>query len=119
MKLTKKQIKKYLEFLVNNKHYMGLTDFDIELKNNARNLGGDLAEVKPDDLEKKLLIELSNDFLKAKPKEQANILFHELIHARVAIMNERQAKGDTAYFEECFVNDLVRGFERGGIIKWN
>jgi len=118
MKLKNKQIKKYLEFLVNNKHYVGLTDFDITLKSNTRGLGGDLAEVKPDDLEKKLVIELSDDFLKAKKEEQANILFHELVHARVALMSERKSKGDDAYFEECFVNDIVRGFERGGVIKW-
>ena len=119
MKLNKKQLNKYLDFLYNQKHLIGLTDYDIILNTEIKILGNNLAEVKAEHLEKKLTITLGEGFNKKTEETQKNILLHELVHSRFALMRQQQDEGNNDYFEECFINDLVRGFERFGELKWN
>lgn len=108
MNVTKGQMIKFLTFLDENKQYVGLSDYRIIIKMDV--LKNIEAEVLPDIFEKELEVTLSEGFLKNTEEKQLNILFHELIHARVEIFNKMIEKNRELQ-EELLVNDLTRGFE--------
>jgi len=111
MRIKDRTFKKHIKYLDKNKKLVGLTDWHIFMRIHTKQME-DLAEVIIDDLEKILKITLSDTFLTLTQRSQKNILLHELLHARVNLMTKQQEKGDNEYFEELFVNDIVRGFER-------
>lgn len=68
------------------------------------------ADAFPNIYEKELEVRLYDDFWEQTPKRKANILLHELIHAKFSIYNH-MIREHVATMEEHFVNDLVRGLE--------
>lgn len=116
MKLTTKQLDKYLDFMNYYKPYVGLSDWIVTLKVKLIK-GGDLAGVLVEAHEKEMILTISEEFLKETDKKQLNILFHELVHARVACFNQR-AREHTYILEEDMVNDLTRGYEELTRLKW-
>ena len=111
MKIETKLLKKYIRFLENNKQYVGFADWNIKLATNAKDMGDSYAQVEADIYEKIIKVELSLDFLKKTPREQCNILFHELVHGRISAFKKRCDEHNMLE-EEHMVNDLVRGFEK-------
>jgi len=108
--LTKEQQKKYLKFLDDYKQYVGLSDWNILLCTTTKNDSSCMAEAEPNIYEKRINITLMDSFLSASEKNQTNILFHELLHARVCI-KEKLVEEHSDIEEEHMVNDIVRGFE--------
>ena len=119
MKLSRKVINKYLKYLRNHSSRVGLSDYDIKLSVKTKDLGDDLATVQFSHLEKELTITLSNDLIGETDDKQMNVLLHELVHGRVAVMKIEMGEGNNEYFEELFVNDIVRGFERHKKLVWD
>jgi len=116
MKLTKRQIDKYLIFLNEYKVYVGLHDWKIML--DIELLKGDsLAHTQPDNMEKEMIVTLSEEFLDKSETVQCNILFHELMHGKVCIHNN-MIRAHVAILEEHFVNDITRGFEKALEKEW-
>ena len=113
VKLTERQIKKYLTFLEEYKSLVGFDGWITGLDTKTSDMEAGLAQVLIDIYEKTIKVILSNDFL-AKPKnEQAHILFHELVHSRISVVRERIMEHHKIE-EEHMVNDIVRGFEQYG-----
>jgi hypothetical protein len=117
MKLTKKVRQKYIDFLEFYKTCVGLSDWKIFLCTDTTDKGDSKAEVESDAYEKTLKIELSHEFPKLTDKEQKNVLFHELVHARVNV-TELLIKNHKDIEEEHMVNDIVRGFEELADLEW-
>jgi hypothetical protein len=115
MKLTKHQKKKYLDFMNHTKRYIGLSDWNVIIKSKIADMDK-FATVMTDMYEKELVIELSIDFMKFHPDRQKNILFHELTHARMSIIEIKIDEFKTIEVEHC-VNDIVRGFEKMKLFK--
>ena len=109
-RLTKTQIKKYLTFLEEFKSVLGFSDWHVEIATETKEKEA-LASVEPDILEKNLKIVLSEEFLKKPKNKQANILFHELVHGRIAAHKEYLEEYRTIS-EEHLANDITRGFEK-------
>ena len=117
VKLSKKQIKRYLNFLGENKCLIGLSDWTIILHTHTDKLGTKtLATVSTDIWEKELNVTVTEDFLKKSIQKQNNILLHELIHVRIRYFRERVSEFESIE-EEHLVNDLTRGFEKIGKLE--
>jgi len=101
----------YLEFLDEYKQYIGLTDWNIKIATEAIGLGDAHAEAEANIWNKEIKVTLSTSFLSLSNEEKANVLFHELVHARFSIY-EKRVEEITAQEEETFINDIVRGHER-------
>ncbi len=99
-----------LQHLHQHKSILGLSDWSISLNPKAPIEGDCYATVTPNTWEKTLEISLMPDFHKQSDNRQKNILLHELIHARVAIAQDK-IKQHTEIEEEHLVNDLTRGIE--------
>lgn len=109
--ITKKQIGKFLNFLAEHRSCVGFSDWSIDLINEATDLGPSiLARVETNMYEKKLTIDISEEFLTKSEERQARIFFHELVHARVRYTEEKINEFKHIE-EEHLVNDLVRGFD--------
>jgi len=113
VRLSKYQIKKYMKFLMDNRQYVGLSDWTIILKTELLTEGENYASSTVNKLEKELTIQLSTNFLKESKAKQANILFHELVHARLGYMYQKIDEYREVE-EEHMINDLVRGYETLG-----
>ena len=119
MKITKTQQKKIIEFLEYYKQFVGLSDWTVMLAIDAKGLGDDtLAIVEPNIYEQTLKFGLSEEFFKKDEKKQVNILFHELVHGRVCVFSKKLEELQEI-IEEHMVNDLVRGFEKFGVLKYD
>jgi hypothetical protein len=118
MRLKTRQITKYLKFLNKHKTLVGFSDWNTFIGIKTKKLNSALATIICDSLEKTMMIKLSDEFVNLKNSQQANILLHELLHGRVSVMREFQEKGDNIFFEEMFVNDIVRGFEMHKQLKF-
>jgi len=111
MRLKTRQLNKCLKFLNKHKTLVGFSDWNVFVGIKTKKLNSALANIVCDNLEKTMMINFDDSFLNLKKIQQENILLHELVHGRVSIMKELQEKGDNNFFEEMFVNDVVRGFE--------
>lgn len=111
-------IKKFVKFLDNNKHYVGLSEWKIFVAIEPTEGKDALAEVDADIYEKTLKISLSESFMNSDKEKQANILFHELVHGKFEIY-KKQLEEHIDILEEHMVNDLVRGFEKYVKFKFN
>ena len=115
-KFTKsKEYHKYIKFLNENKHLVGLTDWSMIV---GLGVVGEtnFAEVGCDILEKELKIGISEEFRKESNARKANILMHELIHGRITVFNE-ELNARKNLEEEKLTNDLTRGIERIKVLK--
>jgi hypothetical protein len=112
VKLSKKQITRYLNFLSKHKHLVGFSDWTIILKIAQPNSEciSTIASVGIDIWEKELTIRLTDSFLEKTKEKQENVLLHELIHGRVMMFKEKVKKFSDEE-EEYLVNDLARGME--------
>jgi len=106
-----KRDRRIVNFLEDNKKYTGLSEYKILLSLKPSVRDDAYAELDVNILEKTLKIQLSKEFYLKNPIDQRNILFHELVHARVEVM-KKLTEQFSEHLEEDFVNDLVRGFER-------
>ena len=109
-KIEEKEFEKYKRFLNKCKGLMGLSDYRILLESERAKME-EFAEVDSDIHEKIMKISLSDKFYDAGNHQKKNILFHELVHGRVDIFNQKVEKL-TSEEEEDLVNDIVRGFEK-------
>ena len=109
-KEQEKEFERYKNFLNKCKGLMGLSDYRILLEPGRANIG-EFAEVDSDIHEKIMKISLSDKFYEAGNHQKKNILFHELVHGRIYIFNQKVEKL-TSEEEEDLVNDIVRGFEK-------
>lgn len=121
--MKKKDKKKYNKFLKEKKRLVGLSDYKVEVdpevfEELGETIGDSEARAVVDVLEKEVYIILSDCFKDLEPVEQKNILLHELVHARYELLDKFKSVGSNEFFEEDFVNDLVRGFERHKELKW-
>lgn len=105
-----KEFEKYKKFLNRYKGFMGLSDYRIVLETERAKIE-EFAEVDADIHEKIIKISLSDKFYEAGTSQRKNILFHELVHARIDIFDTKVGKLKTEE-EEDMVNDIVRGFEK-------
>jgi len=105
----KTEIEKYKRFLDKYKSYVGMGDYRVVLEPKTKIEG--FAEVDTDYYEKIIKISLSDKFYETGISQRKNILFHELVHARIDAFDSKvnKLKEDE---EEEFVNDIVRGFEK-------
>jgi hypothetical protein len=103
--------KKYLDFLEDHKHIVGLSDWTIKVNLKEFEESGTIARAVPDYYEKEMVIYLSEAFLKMEDSRKVNILLHELIHGRVLLFNLMVEEFELKE-EELMVNDITRGFER-------
>ena len=115
--ITNEKHKIFAEFLNEHKSLAGLSDWNIVLSKKLKNGKDSYAEVLTDSLEKEIEIMLYSSFMKFNEKRQANILMHELVHARVSVYKEQIEKLQED-LEENLVNDITRGFERLGKLKF-
>ena len=115
--LTKKQIKKILDFMYKYRSLVGFSDWEIQLAIELVPIDNAAAEVTPCILEKIIRVKLTPEFITFPEKQQANILFHELVHGRVIAMQTKMEEF-IAIEEEHMVNDLVRGFEMHKKLSW-
>lgn len=116
MKLTKEQILKYIKIFEEYKSYIGLSDWNIKIAEKLSNKDKVYAEITPDILEKVMLVQLNKTLFELSEIEQNKVLLHELIHARVLLV-QLYLEEHQMVFEEHLVNDLVRGFEKFGFFK--
>ena len=110
MKIKEKTLKKYLKFLGNNAPLAGFAGWHITLCATTKPMGTSYAIINSDIYEKTLYLELSDAFTKLPKKRQANILLHELIHARLDYC-EKKINEYRDIETEHAVNDIVRGIE--------
>lgn len=108
---------KYLRFLNDYKKYVGLSEWNVILKEKTITRSDAYAEVETEPLEKEMTVSLTTDFLRLGDKRQINILMHEIVHARVNVYTEETEKAQEK-FEEDMVNDLTRGLEKLGELKF-
>jgi len=114
--LKDKKFDKYKDFLNVYKPLVGLSDWKIIL--GIGEVDKDtLAALDTNLLEQTLTIGLSEEFFKLSKKRQKNVLFHELLHARVSVFRERYREFKDLE-EEYMVNDLVRGMELVSVLKF-
>lgn len=116
LKLKKGKIIKYLKFLNKYKELVGFAGWKVFLYNKVEP-NDSIARIWADAAEKELEIYLFESFLELSDDQQKNVLFHELVHARVAYFRVLSNRA-TGFLEEDLVNDLVRGFEKFGDFKW-
>jgi hypothetical protein len=114
--MKEKQRQKYIDFLDEYKKYVGLSDWKIFVVAEPKEMES-LAEVESNIYEKEMQVTLSKQFFKVTNARRMNILFHELVHARVDI-GQLKAKHAVDIEEEQIVNDIVRGFECLKIFKF-
>ena len=107
--LSKKERLKYLKYLNKYKGLVGFGDWSVKMGIEYKE-ASHIAEVFTDYLEKELEVQLYTLFKDLNDEKQKNVLFHELVHARIHYFNKLKDK-TTEFFEEDLVNDLVRGFE--------
>ena len=105
-----KELEKYKKFLNQYKGYMGLSDYRIVIESERAKME-EFAEADSDIHEKIMRISLSDKFYEAGIYQKKNILFHELVHGRIDIFNQKVEKL-TSDEEEDLANDIVRGFEK-------
>ena len=118
MNLSKSDIIKYVNFLDRYKRYVGLGDYKILLANTYLDNGDIYAEVSANIYEKTLKIALSTRIIDVDDKRKINILFHELVHARICVHNKRLEEINELE-EEDLANDLTRGFDELGDLKFD
>jgi len=114
MELNKKQIEEYVRLGREVGDLIGLREYDILISDTLIDLKENLAEVDVDIFEKRIMIELAEQFLSKSKREQENILIHEIVHSRVCVWVAKQKqifKSSTQFLEEDFVNDITRGIE--------
>lgn len=121
--MKQKNKEKYDKFLQDKKNLVGMSDYKIEVNSNIfKELGEEIGESEAramvDIIEKEVYLLVTEYFEDLEGEEQKNILFHELIHARYELLNKLKRVGSNEFFEEDFVNDIVRGFEKHKKLKW-
>ena len=110
---------KIKEFLEKNKQHIGFADYKLTVTFDKIFVEGELALVTTDYLEKTIVVDVSNKFMKKKDSKQKNVLLHELWHGRYGVFEEKvkskveKVRDDE---EEDMINDYVRALE-AGIIK--
>ena len=104
-----KNVIRYLNFLNDSKHLVGLSDWQIRINEKAVQTDY-LAQAIPDIFEKIVFIDLTDKFLESTEAQKRNILIHELVHVRYVIKEQIQDKM-TEFLEEDLINDIVRGLE--------
>ena len=103
--------KSFVNFLETNKDLVGLSDYMVKFSMEPMKDPNSIARVEPDYLENTIKVQVNDDFLKLEKSRQANILLHELIHARIGIF-AKKVDNFRLQEEELLVNDLTRGLER-------
>lgn len=107
-KITQPQLKKFLNFMEENKYMVGLHGWKMLMKPECFT-GESLAACEPNIYEQTLVVELNDDFLKLDEEQQESILIHELVHGRINIF-QKIVEELVSYEEERLANDLERGF---------
>lgn len=110
-----KDLIRFTEFLKDNKALVGLADYTIYVDKKVEE-GNNFAEVNVDMFEKTLDFKFNKKFFLCDEKRRINILFHELVHARICVYRQ-YIEEHMKVIEEHLVNDLVRGFERHNKFK--
>lgn len=98
------------EIMNSFKDKFGLADYKIFINSNKFTSDGTIAKMDFNWFEKELVLQLSEDFFELPEEKQYNVLIHELLHARVGLLEFVKSRL-TADLEEQFVNDVVRGIE--------
>lgn len=109
MEIREEEAKTYLYFLEKYKHVVGLEKYKIALKPEYVEMES-YATVESDIYDRQLTITLSTSFKKFSEEKKCNVLFHELVHARISVYNEHTNEF-VKVEEEHLANDLVQGFE--------
>ena len=102
------EINKYLAILDHYKSYFGFADYKVTISKSIKVHNEYFAEIESNYYDKTLDVRLYNKFRKLSDAGKKNTLVHELIHARLGVMQEKQQKLIDELEEE-FVNDLTRG----------
>jgi hypothetical protein len=109
-KLSVKDYNIYLGFLHMAQDFVGLSGWKVTLDKCYHDLGSSIARVHIDHIEKEADVRVSFEFIEKKDSHKLNILLHELLHTRVAWLNQK-----CEYYreseEEEMINDVIRGFE--------
>ena len=104
-------LERYIKFLNKNKRLVGFAGWKIYVATTPLKNTSDLARVYPERIDKTLRMQLSQEFFDdfKLTREKKEILFHELVHGRVALATA-QLRDQRIIIEEDMVNDLTRGY---------
>jgi len=112
-------MKKYLRFLNEYKRFVGMSDWNIILTPEVKELGEDIhATIEPNIFDQTATVELASQFMSLDDVKKVNVLFHELVHCRQRIF-VLKCEELTESEEEYLVNDIVRGFEKLDCLKFS
>jgi len=89
---------------------LGFGYWEINIRKSKKELGGNLATILADSYNKTLDMTLSKELEKVKQEQITNIVIHELIHAKIALLNDKVDKYRESE-EEFTVNDIVHCIE--------
>lgn len=102
-------VKECIEFLEKYKQYVGLAGWKM-LVSVSKTEDDNLAEAGADILNKTITVKIPVSTLKLEKPALYNILFHELVHVRICITQQR-TRVLVDQEEETLANDITTGFE--------
>jgi len=106
--ITKEQVKAISDFLNQHKALVGLSDYGVFVEERILESDDANIQVESDPLEKTLVITSYRQFFQQSEEKQQKDLLHELVHARIDIMDQVMKRHQSHIEEDC-VNDLTNG----------